>query len=276
MGVQKSWCRCYLVCCKAHSIKSEYNNKFRLVVFLSWPAKIVVVNLCCGKLFSELKLVTFLSKICPVVAHYDNYICPYYLLTHSSVHNDERVTKFKDHSEVQNRQLWDSSPSTTDLVTPTVTTHASATCLPLSFQYRLCINRKGQDKGKCVGVSQKVIPHGSFPPKVSVSVEWFVDIPQTVCLPLSKILSTRSVIFNCSVFTKCEGLTCGMRENAYCQRMGFSAPKVENQRTKLRVAGSSPQKFTLFSYPNKMLRFQTNQARPGLVALDLTIMSVNL
>ena len=54
--------------------------------------------------------------------------------------------------------------------------------------------------------------------------------------------------------------------------MGFLAQKVEHQRSKLKVAGSSPAEVHFFSYPKKCCfnqTNQTNQARLGLVALDL-------
>ena len=64
---------------------------------------------------------------------------------------------------------------------------------------------------------------------------------------------------------KCSwGWTCG------CARwMGFLAQKVEHQRTKLKVAGSSPAEVHFFSYPEKCRFIQTNQARLGLVAPGL-------
>ena len=52
-------------------------------------------------------------------------------------------------------------------------------------------------------------------------------------------------------------------------RMGFLAQKVEHQHTKLKVAGLSPAEVHFFSYPEKCCFIQTNQARLGLVALDL-------
>ena len=51
--------------------------------------------------------------------------------------------------------------------------------------------------------------------------------------------------------------------------MGFLAQKVEHQRTKLKVAGSSPAEVHFFLLPKKCRFIQTDQARLGLVALDL-------
>ena len=51
--------------------------------------------------------------------------------------------------------------------------------------------------------------------------------------------------------------------------MGFLAQKVEHQRTKLKVAGSSPAEVHYFLLPKKCRFIQTDQARLGLVALDL-------
>ena len=51
--------------------------------------------------------------------------------------------------------------------------------------------------------------------------------------------------------------------------MGFLAQKVEHQRTKLKVAGSSPAEVHFSPALKKYCFIQTNQARLGLVALDL-------
>lgn len=59
--------------------------------------------------------------------------------------------------------------------------------------------------------------------------------------------------------------------------MGFLAQKAEHQRTKLKVTGSTltAQKSTFFFYPaplhptKKKFKMQTNQARLGLVAVDI-------
>ena len=67
-------------------------------------------------------------------------------------------------------------------------------------------------------------------------------------LPLSLIFPTQSIMFNCSIFTTCKGLVRRMTENAYYQRMGFSAQKVEHQHTELRVTSSAHAELHFFSY----------------------------